>query len=106
MEDMVINSKFWNERKVFITGHTGFKGGWLSLWLSMMKARVMGFSLDEQKIFEGFGHFDISELVERSVMGDIRNKVHLKECLNEFSPEIIIHMAAQPLVRASYINPL
>jgi len=95
---------FYKGRKVLITGHTGFKGSWLSLMLNKLGAEVYGYALDpptKPSLFEEAG---IDRMV-KTVIGDIRNYDLLKNTLLEFSPEIVIHMAAQPLVRESYRNP-
>lgn len=97
--------EFWKGKKVFLTGHTGFKGSWLSLWLQMMGANVKGFALEpptspslfiEAKVGAGM----ISHI------GDINDLEVLGKSMLEFDPEILIHMAAQPLVRLSYQQPI
>ncbi|RYD17786.1 MAG: CDP-glucose 4,6-dehydratase, partial [Verrucomicrobiaceae bacterium] len=92
-------------KRVFLTGHTGFKGSWLSLWLQAMGAEVTGFSLapnTEPSLFEA------ARVAEgmTSVIGDIRDLDALSAAVKAASPEIVIHMAAQPLVRESYVNPV
>jgi CDP-glucose 4,6-dehydratase len=105
LEDMVMNREFWKGRKVFITGHTGFKGSWLSLWLQSLGAQVTGYALDPPTQPSLFDLADIGDHMT-SVKGDIRDSAHLKETISHNQPEIIIHMAAQSLVRQSYINPV
>lgn len=102
---MVIDRSFWGGRKVFITGHTGFKGGWLSLWLQSLGAKVTGYSLPPQT---DPNLFEIARIQEgmHSVIGDIRDVSHLRAQMKLSEPEIVIHMAAQALVRESYLNPL
>jgi CDP-glucose 4,6-dehydratase len=98
-------TNFWNNKKVFITGHTGFKGTWLALWLHKLGADVTGYSLlpsTDPSLYE-LAHL---EGVVKSVKGDIRDLELLKKTLDEARPEIIFHMAAQPLVRESYRNPI
>jgi len=105
LEKMVIDRSFWSGRKVFITGHTGFKGGWLSLWLQSLGAKVTGYSLPPQT---DPNLFEIARIQEgmRSVIGDIRDVPQLRAEMTISEPELVIHMAAQALVRESYINPL
>jgi CDP-glucose 4,6-dehydratase len=98
-------STFWNGKKVFITGHTGFKGSWLSLWLTSMGSKVKGYSLDVNTDPALFNLLNISSEME-SEIGDIRNLDKLTKSIMQFDPEIIIHMAAQPLVRLSYLEPI
>lgn len=96
---------FYKDRKIFLTGHTGFKGAWLSLWLGEMGAKVCGFALkpEEESLFN---LAKVEESLEESVIGDIRNRDEINLAVKKFQPEIIIHMAAQPLVRDSYVDPL
>ncbi len=96
---------FWRGKKVFLTGHTGFKGGWLSLWLSMLGARVTGYALAPPTVPSLFELCRVGELVD-SVIGDVRDAEKLACALQAAAPEVVIHMAAQPLVRDSYVNPV
>lgn len=96
---------FWSGRRVFLTGHSGFKGGWTTLWLRQLGAEVCGFSLPpstEPNLFEAAG---IDQSC-RSIFGDIRDLAALETAITDFGPDIVIHMAAQPLVRLSYDDPL
>lgn len=101
----MVDAKFWQGKKVFITGHTGFKGSWLSLWLSSLGAKVTGYALNPPT---NPSLFDLCRLGEKvsSVIADIRDGERLKQVLLNVKPEIVIHMAAQPLVRESYKNPV
>ncbi len=102
---MVIDSAFWKGKAVFITGHTGFKGSWLSLWLQSMGARVTGFSLPPPTDPSLFAVGRVHEGMD-SISGDIRNLEQLQAAIERSKPEIVVHMAAQSLVRDSYQNPL
>lgn len=101
---MVINKTFWKGKKVLITGHTGFKGSWLSLWLQNMGAHIIGYSLPPQTKPNIFEVANVSAGME-SIIGDIRDVERVTAVFSKYQPEIIIHMAAQSLVRYSYCNP-
>lgn len=96
---------FWQGRKVLITGHTGFKGSWLSLWLQLLGADLSGFALAPPTNPNLFSLAAIGEGMN-SIIGDIRDFDHLLSVLKAHQPEIVIHMAAQPLVRYSYHAPI
>ena len=101
---MKLNKDFWKGRKVFLTGHTGFKGGWLSVFLNYLGANALGYSLKaEQKSF--FNQVGVDSLVNHQEQ-DIRDLESLKKLERDFEPEILVHMAAQPLVIESYKDPL
>ena len=102
----MINSNFWSGKKVFLTGHTGFKGSWLSLWLSELGAKVYGFSLEPPTKPAFFDDSNIEQILTKHTHGDIRDSQTLIGALQEAEPEIVIHMAAQPLVRESYHDPV
>lgn len=104
METMGINPDFWNNRKVLVTGHTGFKGSWLSLWLQQLGSKLTGYSLLPPSSPNMFEACRIAEGMN-SVHGDIRNLEDLKKTIGEKQPEIVIHLAAQALVRQSYDDP-
>lgn len=97
---------FWNGKRVFLTGHTGFKGGWLSLWLASMGAKVTGYALAPNTIPNFFEVAQVEGDLEKSHIADIRDLEKLQQAMADAKPEIVIHMAAQPLVRYSYINPV
>jgi CDP-glucose 4,6-dehydratase len=105
LEMLAMNSEFWKDRRVFLTGHTGFKGGWLSLWLQSLGADVTGFALNPPT---NPSLFDVANVADgmRSVIGDVRDLNFLLKTIQETQPEVVIHMAAQPLVRYSYANPV
>tara|TARA_B110000879_G_C11166848_1_gene511698 strand:- start:2066 stop:3121 length:1056 start_codon:yes stop_codon:yes gene_type:complete len=97
---------FWKNKKVFITGHSGFKGSWLSLWLSSHGANVYGYSLEPVTTPNLFSTLDISNTIHTSTIGDINSQGQLLNSMMQCNPDIVIHMAAQPLVRESYITPI
>ncbi|MFL2726068.1 MAG: CDP-glucose 4,6-dehydratase [Gammaproteobacteria bacterium] len=99
-----MNREFWVGKNVFITGHTGFKGSWLSLWLQDCGANLTGFSLDPNTEPNIFTCASVADGM-KSIIGDIRNLEYLTSAMVDSSPDIVIHMAAQPLVRFSYENP-
>lgn len=97
--------EFWENKSVLITGHTGFKGGWLTIWLEMLGARVCGLSLppiSSPNIFETTGVGDLCE----SHFCDIRDRANIIKLVHRLEPEIVFHLAAQPLVRESYRSPV
>ncbi|KAA5843113.1 CDP-glucose 4,6-dehydratase [Pseudomonas chlororaphis] len=105
MEAMGLSAQFWRGKRVLLTGHTGFKGSWLSLWLHSLGAEVSGFSLDpatEPSLFE------LARVAEgiNDQRGDLRDLGALLELIAETQPEIVLHLAAQPLVREGYRDPL
>lgn len=100
-----VNPSFWKGKKVFITGHTGFKGSWLSLWLQEMGAVVKGFALEPNTNPNIFTQANVAQNME-SEIGDITDLNHITESMKSFNPEVLIHMAAQPLVRLSYQEPI
>jgi CDP-glucose 4,6-dehydratase len=101
-----IDSSFWKDKRVFLSGHTGFKGGWLSLWLASMGARVTGYALAPITTPCLYDELGIDSLIEKSIIGDVRNLAQLRAEMFAAQPEIVIHMAAQPLVRYSYLSPV
>jgi CDP-glucose 4,6-dehydratase len=105
MENLVIDKDFWRGKRVFLTGHTGFKGSWLSLWLASLGANVKGYALNPPTSPSLFNEAKVDSIID-SQIGDIRDQDALHESMVEFNPDILIHMAAQPLVRYSYDAPI
>ncbi len=101
-----VDQNFWQSKKVFLTGHTGFKGSWLSLWLSSMGAEVYGYSLSPDTSPNLYDLLSIKDIISHSYIDDIRNFSQLKKVVQDVEPSIVIHMAAQPLVRYSYAHPV
>ncbi|MDI6796354.1 MAG: CDP-glucose 4,6-dehydratase [Desulfatibacillaceae bacterium] len=105
MENMGINPDFWKGKRVFLTGHTGFKGAWLSLWLKHLGAVVTGYALDPPTSPSLFEAAHVGRGMDSSI-ADVRDFDRLARIVKGFQPQVIIHMAAQSLVRESYASPL
>ncbi len=101
----IIDATFWQGKRVLITGHTGFKGGWLALWLSVLGARVSGYALPPPTVPSFYESVQLHKTVN-TIFADIRNIEELSRVFLSVQPDIVFHLAAQPLVRASYQNPL
>lgn len=101
-----VDASFWHNKRVFLTGHTGFKGGWLSLWLAEMGAKVTGFALMPNTTPSFFESSNVNGCLEQSIIGNICDLEMLRMAITNAKPEVVIHMAAQPLVRYSYLNPV
>ena len=100
-----MKTSFWNHKSVFVTGHTGFKGSWLSLWLQLVGAKVTGYATEPPTSPSLFELADVAHGMT-SIKGDVRDASLLLKALRAAKPEIVIHMAAQPLVRESYADPV
>lgn len=105
MEALGIERGFWQDKTVFITGHTGFKGAWLSLWLQRLGAKVVGFSLQPPTVLNIYEAVGIGRDMI-SIYGDIRDEVQVFEALTRYQPDVVFHLAAQALVLKSYDDPL
>ncbi len=101
----MLNRTFWKGRRVFLTGHTGFKGSWLSLWLDSLGADVTGYALDPPTQPSLFEQAKVAGAV-RSICGDVRDFPRLQTAVAECRPEVVIHMAAQSVVRRGYEDPI
>lgn len=101
---MLVTEDFWQGQRVFLTGHTGFKGSWLALWLSEMGAEVTGFALPPETP-SLFQQMNVDDLV-RHVEGDIRDLAAVQDAMRECDPQVVFHLAAQPIVRTSYDDPV
>jgi CDP-glucose 4,6-dehydratase len=105
MEILVMNQSFWKDKHVLLTGHTGFKGGWMSLWLQSMGAKVHGYALAPSTQPNFFTLVNLAEGMQSHTVADIRDTQKIKDLIEKAKPEIVFHMAAQPLVRYSYTEP-
>jgi len=105
MEGLGVNPSFWRGKRVFLTGYTGFKGGWLSLWLQQLGAELTGYALPPPTQPNLFEKARVSTGMA-SLIGDIRDGAKLLAAVRDAEPDVVIHMAAQPLVRRSYVDPV
>lgn len=105
-ENIIVDAGFWSGKRVLLTGHTGFKGSWLALWLSSMGAKVVGYALATCSEPNLYDCANVNRYIAESYINDIRDLQKLTKCLYDCRPEIVIHMAAQPLVRRSYVDPI
>ncbi|MEX3618290.1 CDP-glucose 4,6-dehydratase [Paenibacillus glucanolyticus] len=106
MKSGIVEHCFWAGKNVFLTGHTGFKGSWLSIWLQSMGARVTGYSLTPPTTPSLFELGNVEKILVESIIGDVTNLEMLRRSMQKANPDVIIHMAAQPLVRKSYEDPV
>ena len=102
---MELFNNIYRGKKVLVTGHTGFKGSWISIWLKELGAEVIGYALDPYTENDNFVLADLKDKIV-DIRGDIRDKEKLEEVFNKYKPEIVFHLAAQPLVRLSYDIPV
>jgi CDP-glucose 4,6-dehydratase len=103
---MGVSSGFWRSKRVFLTGHTGFKGSWLSLWLQSLGAKVHGYALNPPTTPSLFDVANVGKGMASSHIADIRDAEQLRKAMQDAQPEIVFHLAAQPLVRYSYAQPV
>ena len=101
-----MNRQFWRGKRVFMTGHTGFKGGWLALWLTDMGAEVHGYALTPPTEPNLFTVANLQDRLASSTIADIRDAAALTQAMQAAQPDIVFHLAAQPLVRYSYTAPV
>ena len=104
MQHQLISADFWRDKRVLITGHTGFKGSWLGLWLSYLGARLTGVRTDTTPNL--FNQMELEQRLERHHIADMRKAQDITEIVQACQPEVVFHLAAQPLVRRSYTDPL
>ena len=105
MENIENLKKFWNKKKVFVTGHTGFKGSWLCIILKYLKSNVYGYALKPERL-SLFNKSKIKRNLSLNTYSDINDLTKLKKKIKSIKPEIIFHLAAQPFVLESYKKPL
>ena len=101
-----MNNDFWHDKKVFLTGHTGFKGSWLALWLQTMGAKVTGYALSPPTEVNLFTVAKVEQGLEQHIIADIRDGERLKLAMQTAQPDVVLHLAAQALVRYSYAQPV
>jgi len=106
LENLVVNPTFWQGKRVVLTGHTGFKGGWMSVWLAQMGAKVFGFSLEPRTTPSFFEVTGVEDQLSGHEIGDLLDYKALSDFVSISRPDIVFHMAAQALVRRAYFEPL
>lgn len=105
METLAVTVSFWRDKRVLVTGHTGFKGSWLCLWLQSMGAKVYGYALSPPTTPNLFSVARVAETMEGNTIADLRDETTLTAFVRDIRPQIVLHLAAQPLVRYSYEQP-
>ena len=100
-----INSRFWKNKKVFVTGHTGFKGSWLCIILNLLGAKITGYALKPKSNPNLFKLAKVGNLINKSIIADVRDFKRLNYEIKKSNSSILFHLAAQPLVRYSYLEP-
>lgn len=106
MENVAVDPRFWEQRRVVVTGHTGFKGSWLSLWLAAMGARVVGISDAEPSAPSLFAAARVAGDLERDLRIDVRDRAKVAAAITDADADVVLHLAAQPYVRRSYAEPV
>lgn len=106
VEGMAINPEFWRGKRVFLTGHTGFKGGWLALWLQELGASVFAYAMTPLSTPNLFTVANIGQTLATNIIADIRDSDRIAKAIHDAQPDLIFHLAAQPLVRHSYSDPV
>ena len=106
LEGLELTADFWGGRRVFLTGHTGFKGSWLALWLGRLGTRLHGYALDPSTDPSLFVAATVKQDLEADIRGDLGDLPRLRAAVKAAQPEIVFHLAAQPLVRESYQDPV
>ena len=105
MSKKELNINFWKKKRVFITGHTGFKGSWLCIFLNLLGAKIVGYALKPKSKPNLFDQANVAKLIEKSIIADVRDFKRLKSEIKKSKADILFHLAAQPLVRYSYLEP-
>lgn len=103
---MEVKNDFWRGKSVFLTGHSGFKGGWLSLWLQSLGAVVHGYALKPPTDLNLFTVAEVATNMASNTIADIREADKLRDTMQKVGPQVVFHFAAQPLVRYSYLHPV
>ena len=106
MQTPLINSEFWRNKKILITGHTGFKGSWLGLWLTELGAEVTGIGMEPDTSPNLFSQLNLKDRLKQHNIRDIRDQEGINALVKELQVDVVFHLAAQPLVRRSYQDPL